>query len=64
MNTVSGKNGRTSAPSGGRKIPSRIEMATAVVPWRPSQASAAAMPVEQSHRCGITAALAAVDSVA
>ena len=43
MNTVSGKNGRTSAPSGGRKMPSRIEMATAVVPWRPSQASAAAM---------------------
>ena len=47
--TVSGKNGRISAPSGGSAIPSRMEIATALVPWRPSQASAAAGRSRNPH---------------
>ena len=63
--TVSGKNGRISAPSGGSAMPSRIEIATALVPWRPSQASpAAGRSRNPIGCCGITAALAAVECVA
>jgi hypothetical protein len=49
-------------------MPSRIEIATAIVPRRPSQPSAApvrsAIPESKLMRCGITAALAVVEAVA
>ena len=62
-NTVSAKNGRISAPSGGSAIPSRIEMATrigAVTP-EPGQPRASSLRQKFPWR-GITAALAAVDA--
>ena len=47
-----------------QRDPEKIETATAPVPWRPSQPSAAAGAIENGHAGGISAMLAAVERVA